>query len=32
LLNENFDPQSLATRGYGNEALDQLVIDRILGI
>jgi xylose isomerase len=32
LLNESFDPQSLATRGYGNEALDQLVIDRILGI
>ena len=32
LMNESFDPQSLATRGYRNEALDQLVIDRILGI
>jgi xylose isomerase len=32
LLNESFDPQTLATRGYRNEALDQLVIDRILGI
>lgn len=32
LLAETFDPQQLASRGYGNEALDQLAIDRILGI
>jgi xylose isomerase len=32
LLEEPFDPAKLADRGYGNEALDQLVIDRILGI
>jgi xylose isomerase len=32
LLDESFDPVKLADRGYGNEALDQLVIDRILGI
>lgn len=32
LLEETFDPQQLAARGYGNEALDQLAIDRILGI
>ncbi len=29
---ESFDPDRLADRTYGNEALDQLVIDRILGI
>jgi hypothetical protein len=29
---ESFDPDKLADRSYGNEALDQLVIDRILGI
>ena len=32
LLDESFDPDALAARTYGNEALDQLVIDRILGI
>jgi len=32
LLAEQFNPESLAKRGYGNEALDQLVIDRILGV
>jgi len=32
LLAEQFSPEALAARGYGNEALDQLVIDRILGI
>jgi xylose isomerase len=32
LLNESFDPDALAARTYGNEVLDQLVIDRILGI
>jgi len=32
LLGETFDPDALARRSYGNEALDQLVIDRILGI
>jgi xylose isomerase len=32
LLNEQFDAAALAVRGYANEALDQLVIDRILGI
>lgn len=32
LLDEKFDPDALAARTYGNEALDQLVIDRILGI
>lgn len=32
LLAEQFSPESLAKRGYGNEALDQLVIDRILGV
>ncbi len=32
LLNESFEPDALAARSYGNEALDQLVIDRILGI
>lgn len=32
LLAEHFSPETLAERGYGNEALDQLVIDRILGV
>ena len=32
LLAEQFDPELLAQRSYGNEALDQLVIDRILGV
>ena len=32
LLAETFDPEQLASRSYGNEALDQLAIDRILGI
>ena len=32
LLAEHFDYDVLASRTYGNEALDQLVIDRILGI
>jgi xylose isomerase len=32
LLKETFDPDALAARTYGNEVLDQLVIDRILGI
>ena len=32
LLEETFDPNQLAARSYGNEALDQLAIDRILGI
>lgn len=32
LLAEQFSPEALAARGYGNEALDQLVIDRILGV
>ena len=32
LLAETFDPERLAARSYGNEALDQLAIDRILGI
>ena len=32
LMAEVFDPDQLADRSYGNEALDQLVIDRILGI
>ena len=32
LLAEQFDPEQLAQRSYGNEALDQLVIDRILGV
>lgn len=31
LLTEQHDPQALASRGYRNEQLDQLVIDRILG-
>jgi xylose isomerase len=31
LLSEQFDPESLASRGYRNEQLDQLVIDTILG-
>lgn len=29
---ESFEPDRLADRTYGNEALDQLVIDRILGV
>ena len=29
---ETFDVESLAQRGFGNEALDQLVVDHILGI
>ncbi|MCF8531080.1 MAG: xylose isomerase [Candidatus Nanopelagicales bacterium] len=32
LLQEQFDAAALAARGYANEALDQLVIDQILGI
>jgi len=32
LLDEHFDPDAMAARSYGNEALDQLVIDHILGI
>ena len=32
LLQEQFDVDALASRGYANEKLDQLVIDRILGI
>ncbi len=31
LLAEQHDPQTLASRGYRNEQLDQLVIDTILG-
>ena len=32
LLGESFDVDALASRGYGIEALDQLVVDHILGI
>ena len=32
LLSEHYDPEVLAKRTYGNGALDQLVIDRILGV
>ena len=32
LLDESFDVDALAQRGYGIEALDQLVVDHILGI
>jgi xylose isomerase len=32
LKDENFDVDTLATRGFGVEALDQLVVDHILGI
>lgn len=32
LKGESFDVETLATRGYGIEALDQLVVDHILGI
>ena len=32
LKNENFDVEALAQRGFGIEALDQLVVDHILGI
>lgn len=32
LMAESFDLDVLAARGYGNEALDQLVVDHILGI
>jgi xylose isomerase len=32
LKDENFDVEALAQRGFGNEALDQLVVDHILGI
>ena len=32
LMDENFDPDALAERSYGIEALDQLVIDHLLGI
>jgi xylose isomerase len=32
LMDESFDPDALARRGFGIEALDQLVIDHILGI
>jgi len=32
LKTESFEPDRLADRTYGNEALDQLVIDRILGV
>ena len=31
LAPEKFDPETLASRGYRNEQLDQLVIDTILG-
>jgi xylose isomerase len=32
LMDEHFDVEALAQRGFGNEALDQLVVDHILGI
>jgi xylose isomerase len=32
LREETFDIEALAQRGFGNEALDQLVVDHILGI
>jgi xylose isomerase len=32
LMDEHFDIDALAQRGFGNEALDQLVVDHILGI
>jgi xylose isomerase len=32
ILGESFDLDTLARRGFGNEALDQLVVDHILGI
>ncbi len=32
LLDEKFDPAAMAERNYANEALDQLVVDHILGI
>ncbi len=32
LKDETFDLDALAQRGFGNEALDQLVVDHILGI
>ncbi len=32
LMDEHFDVDALAQRGFGNEALDQLVVDHILGI
>ena len=32
LMGETFDVETLAKRGYGIEALDQLVVDHILGI
>jgi len=32
LLAEHFDVDTLAKRGYGIEALDQLAVDHILGI
>jgi xylose isomerase len=32
LMDETFDLEALAQRGFGNEALDQLAIDHILGI
>jgi xylose isomerase len=32
LKDEKFDLDALAQRGFGNEALDQLVVDHILGI
>jgi xylose isomerase len=32
LLGETFDLDALAALGFGNEALDQLVVDHILGI
>ena len=32
LMGEHFDIEALAQRGFGNEALDQLVVDHILGI
>jgi xylose isomerase len=32
LMGEDFDPDALAERTYGIEALDQLVIDHLLGI
>jgi hypothetical protein len=32
LMGESFDVEALAQRGFGIEALDQLVVDHILGI
>jgi xylose isomerase len=32
LMATTFDPDTLASRGYRNERLDQLVVDLILGL